>query len=56
MTVSQGSVATYASCDGIFSNQFTANVLKNLPVKKKLSVEIWQNYGYEFGVSFFGQL
>jgi len=30
--VSQGKVATYARCGGIFNNLFTANLLQNLPV------------------------
>jgi len=34
INVSQGSVATYARCGGIFSNRFTSNLLKNLLVKK----------------------
>ena len=34
---------------GIVNNQFTANLFRNLPVKKILkSVKIWQNYGHEF--------
>jgi len=32
--VSQGSVATYARCGGIFKNHFTANLLQNLPMEK----------------------
>jgi len=31
--VSQGSVATYARCDGIFDVHLTANFPRNLPVK-----------------------
>ena len=30
--VLQGSVATYARCDGIFNSHLTANLLRNLPV------------------------
>ena len=33
--VSQGSVATYARCGGIFSNHFTSNLPRNLPVSKQ---------------------
>jgi len=33
INVSQGSVATYARCDGIFNIYLTANLLKNLAVK-----------------------
>ena len=32
INVSQGSVATYARCGGIFNSHFTANLLQNLPV------------------------
>jgi len=35
INVSQGSVATYARCDGILNIHLTANLLRNLPVKKK---------------------
>jgi len=34
INVSQGSVATYARCGGMFSIHFTENILRNLPVKK----------------------
>ena len=44
INVSQGSVATYVRCGGIFSIHLTANLPRNLPVKKILkSVKIWQN-------------
>jgi len=33
INVSQGSVATYARCDGIFNICLTANLPRNLPVK-----------------------
>ena len=33
--VSRGSVATYARCGGMFNIHLTANLLRNLPVKKK---------------------
>jgi len=33
INVSQGSVATYARCGGIFNARLTANLLRNLPVK-----------------------
>ena len=49
INVSQGSVATYARCCGMFDIRLTANLLKNLSVKKFLkSVKNWQNYGHEF--------
>ena len=48
INVSQGNVATYANCGGIFNIHLTANLPRNLPVKKILkSVKIWQNYGHE---------
>jgi len=51
ITVSQGSVATYARCGGIFDIHVTANI----PVKKFLkSVTNWQNYGHESLARFFG--
>ena len=34
INVSQGSAATYARCDGIANNRFTANLLENQPAKK----------------------
>ena len=34
VNVSQGSVATYARCGGIFDIRLTANLPRNLPVKK----------------------
>ena len=36
INVSQGSVATYAMCGGIFDIYLTANLQRNLPVKKFL--------------------
>jgi len=33
INVSQGSVAAYARCDGIFIDYLTANLPRNLPVK-----------------------
>ena len=49
----QGSVATYARCGGMFNIHLTANLLRNLPVKKCKSVKIWQNYGHESVVPYF---
>jgi len=37
INVSQGSVATYVRCDGIFDIHLTANLSRNLPVKKNNS-------------------
>jgi len=37
INVSQGSVATYARCAGIFDIHLTANFPRNLPVKKFLN-------------------
>jgi len=51
---SQGSVATYARCGGMFNTHSTANLPRNLPVKKICkSVKIGQNYGHESVASFF---
>jgi len=48
INVSQGSVATYVRCGGIFDIHLTANLPRNLPVEKFLkSVKNWQNYGHE---------
>jgi len=53
INISQGSVqATYGRYGGIFNNQFTANLARNLPVKKvRKSVKIWQNNRDEFVAS-----
>ena len=40
ITVSQGSVATYARCGGIFNIHLTANLPRNLPVIFKKSVKV----------------
>ena len=48
--ISQGSVATYLRCSGIFKYEFVANLPVSLPVK---SVNIWGSYGQEFSVLFF---
>jgi len=40
LVFSQGSVATYAKSDGMFNNLFTANLPRNLPVKKCKPVKI----------------
>ena len=37
INVSQGRVATYARCIGIFNTQLTANLPRNLPGKKLLN-------------------
>ena len=54
VNVSQGSVATYAMCGGIFNMHLTANLQRNLPVIFFKSVNIWQNYGHESVAPFFG--
>ena len=52
--ISQGSVATYFRCGGIFKYEFVANLPLSLPVKEFWkSVNIWGSYGQEFGVLFF---
>ena len=56
ISVSQGSVATYARCSGIFDFDIhlTANLPRNLPVIKILkSVKNRQNYGQESVAPFF---
>ena len=48
ISVSQGSVATYARCGGIFNIRLTTNFSRNLPVRIFFkSVHIWQNCGRE---------
>ena len=48
VNVSRGIVATYARCGGIFNMHLTANLPRNLPVKKICkSVKIRQNCGHE---------
>jgi len=55
INVSQGSVATYAVCSGIFNIHLTTNLPRNLPVKEFFqSVKIWRNYGHESAAHFFG--
>jgi len=39
INVSQGSVATYAKCDGIFDMHLTAHLAGNLPVKFFLKID-----------------
>ena len=52
--ISQGSVATYLRCGGIFKYAFVANLPVSLPVKECWkSVNIWGSYGQEFSVLFF---
>jgi len=57
INVLQGSVATYARCGGIFNMYLTANLPRNLLVKKfSKSVKFWQNYGLPCvfcGITFF---
>ena len=52
VNVPQSSVATYARSGGIFSNQFTANLLRNPSVENICkSVKTLQSYGHEFAAS-----
>jgi len=52
--ISQGSVATYLRCGGIFKYELVANLPVSLSVKEFLkSVNIWGSYGQEFSVLFF---
>ena len=54
INISQGSVATYAGHAGIFDIHLTANLPRNLPVKKIFkSVKNWQNYCHESVALFF---
>ena len=54
INVSEGSVATYARCGGIFNILLTANLPRNLPVKIFFkSVKNLQNYGHESVAPFF---
>jgi len=51
---SQGSVATYVICDGMFKYAFVANLPLTMKMKKFWkSVNIWGSYGQEFSVLFF---
>jgi len=53
--VSQGSVATYVRCGGMFTKRCTANFLLSMSVKEFLkSVKIWQSYCPKFGGFHFG--
>ena len=45
--VSQGSVATYARCGGIFNMHLTTNLPRNLAVIFFKSVKNWLKYGHE---------
>jgi len=48
--VSQGSVATYVRCGGMFTRSYIENFLLSLSVKEFLkSVKIWQSYCPNFG-------
>ena len=52
--ISQGSVATCLKRGGIFKQEFVANLLQSLIVKKFWkSDNNWWSYDYEFGVLFF---
>jgi len=54
INISQGSVTTHLRCGGIYSYQFTANLLQTLTVKEFWkSVKIWQSYWYKFTATFF---
>ena len=54
INVSQGSVATYARCNGTFNIHLTATLSRNLAVNYlKKSVKIWQNC-HESVAPFFG--
>jgi len=49
--ISQGNVATYLRCDGIFKYNFVVNLPVSPPVEVlSKSVNIWGSYGQEFSV------
>jgi len=49
--ISQGSVATYLRCGGMFRYEFVANLPLSLPAKEfRKPVNIWGSYGQEFSV------
>jgi len=51
--VSQGSVATYLRCGGMFKYDSVASLLPSLSVKEfRKLVNIWGSYGQEFSVFF----
>jgi len=54
VNVSQGTVATYARCGGIFNMHLTANLPRNLPVKKFVNRLRFDSYGHESVAPFFG--
>jgi len=54
INVSQGGVAAYARCGGIFNMHLTANLPRNLPVKKLVNrlrfdrimvMSLWPRFG-----------
>jgi len=52
--ISQGSVATYVLCGGIFKYEFVANLPLSLPAKEILkSVNIWEAMGKSLVSCFF---
>jgi len=54
INVPQGSVATCARYGGTFSNDFTANLPENQPVKiLKIDEDLTGIYRYEYGVFLF---
>jgi len=59
INVSQGSVAAYARCSGIFDIHLTANCKfteESSSEKILISVKNWQNYGHESVAPFFAPL
>jgi len=53
--ISQGNVATPTRCGGIFNDSSVANFQLYAAVKEFFKwVNIWQSYGQDFGVVFFG--
>jgi len=52
INISQGSVATYARCGGIFNIHLTENLLRNLSVKKmgKIGEDLTELQGCGLGL------
>jgi len=51
--ISQGSVATYLRCGGVFKYESVANFSVSLSAKEFIKpVNIWGSYGQEFSVLF----
>ena len=56
INVSQGSVATYIMCGGIFNIHLTPNLPRKLLVSFFMSIKILQNYGHESVAPLYSQV